>query len=124
MGKGSPRAPVEFGPSGRALWRSVVAWSIDGRELELQPVEIAVLRQACATADVIAKLEAAAADAPAMVPGSKGQAVVNPLVAEIRMQRLALRSLLASVKLPELATTWELLTPSQRARGAARARWG
>jgi hypothetical protein len=118
---GSP--PAGLGVSGRTLWREVTGWTVDGRALVLDPIESAALFSAAKIADTVSELETAAAKEPAMVEGSKGQQVVNPLLAEIRIQRTALRQMLNAVKLPGPVTALEQMTPSQRARMAARSRW-
>ncbi|MFD4635311.1 recombinase family protein [Streptomyces sp. NPDC058284] len=94
--------------------------------------EWATLRRAADTLDELAALEDAAADAPATVPGSKGQPVANPLFAEIRAHGTTYGALTRALKLPteakELAkvTTAERghLDPHTKALRAARARHG
>jgi hypothetical protein len=54
-----------------------------------------------------------------LVPGSRGQQVVNPSVAEVRQGRLALGKLLGQLDLPE--STKDAV---KGARQAAEARWG
>lgn len=53
-----------------------------------------------------------------LVPGSKGQDVINPSVAEVRQSRIALGKLLGQLDLPE--STRDAV---RSARGAAKARW-
>ena len=106
------RPPGGLKPAGRALWRSVAG------EYSLRPDELAVLREACRTADVIAQFEAALAGAPLLVAGSMGQPVLHPGVAELRMQRGVLASLLKQLRLPDV----DAERPNQH-RAAAVARW-
>lgn len=94
----------------------------DGHTLVLRPDELAVLEVAARTADTIVSLETEIGDGPLMVAGSKGQTIVNPAVVELRMQRVAVASLLRQLAIPE-EESWDNLTASQRARKAARARW-
>jgi hypothetical protein len=116
------RAPAGLGKAGRRLWRSVS----DG--LVLRADELAVLEAAARTADQVATLEAAVAASPPMIPGSRGQSILHPAIAELRLQRQLLSSLLGRLDVPEeeagFASAWDGLSSSQRARRAARARWG
>jgi hypothetical protein len=118
--KRSQRAPTRFGKAGKRLWTAVT----DG--LTFRPDELAVLESACRTADQVAGLEATLAGAPTMIAGSTGQLVLHPAIAELRLQRQLLASLLGRLDVPEvdaIGSEWENLTNSQRARKAARARW-
>ena len=120
MPEGRQRAPSGLGPAGRSLWRRVSAG------LALRPDETALLEAAARTADELAALEAELRDAPAQVKGSMGQPRPNPLYAEVRSHREALRRLLGSLDVPEaegLGSEWDGLSASTRARKAARARW-
>jgi hypothetical protein len=104
------------------MWRSVTAG------LVLRADELAILREACGVRDTIAALEEKLACAPVMLPGSRGQEVVNPAMPELRLQRQLLATLLARLDMPEQdagtgAAEWENLGNSQRARKAALARW-
>jgi hypothetical protein len=109
------RPPGGLRPSGRALWRSVLAAGY-----ELCPDESAVLREACGIADTIAAIERALVGAPLTVPGSMGQQVLHPGISELRMQRAALASLLKQLRLPDLDEAGQ--RPNQH-REAAQARW-
>jgi hypothetical protein len=120
-----PREPPGLGEAGRALWTAHAGWSHDGATVDLRPDELAILATAARVADQVALLEAELAGAAMTVEGSKGQAVVNPLVPELRHQRALLATLLGRLDLPEVdgPGAWDNLTASQRARKAARARW-
>jgi pyruvate/2-oxoglutarate dehydrogenase complex dihydrolipoamide acyltransferase (E2) component len=118
--------PAEFGPAGQELWRQVISHGEEG--LILRPDEAAVLATACRTADQITTLEATLARSPAMmIPGSKGQEILHPAIAELRLQRQLLAQLLGRLDVPEHLGDedgeWDNLTASQRARKAARERW-
>jgi hypothetical protein len=109
------RAPKGLGPPGRALWRGLTA------DFTLNPVERELLGQACQTADLIAALTAELG-ADLVVAGSRNQPVVNALLRELREQRMVLRRLLASLKVPA-AETERVSGASLRASDAARRRW-
>jgi phage terminase small subunit len=92
---GSPKAPTGLGPAGRGLWRAITA------DYELREDERQALAAACRTLDELRRVEDAMRAADVVVAGSKGQPRPNPLLAEARAHRLALRQLLISVGLDE-----------------------
>ena len=114
--------------AGQRLWAAVHDWRPEGdaEPLIWGPTELAILGQACGIADVVATLEAAVVGADAMVPAPRGRTQVNPLFGELRAQRLALGTLLGRLRMPDGLDSADIasLTPSQRGRRAARARWG
>ena len=110
------RAPSGLGPAGRRLWRRLCADTI------WRPDELEILTQAAHTADTISRLEETAERIPVIVPGSRKQATVNPLLQELRLSRQALAAFLSRLDVPEPADP-DALTPSQRGRRAAAARW-
>jgi len=57
--------------------------------------------QACKTADQIAELGEAAAEAPLTVKGRMGQRVISPFIAEARVQRGLLAQLLTRMNFAE-----------------------
>lgn len=87
--------PAGLNAGGRSLWFDVTA------AYELRPDERRLLEAAARTLDETAKLERALKRAPATVPGSKGQDRPNPLYAEVRSHRIALKQLLVAVGLEE-----------------------
>lgn len=118
----APRAPSGLSAAGKALWRSVTAgytWRQD---------ELKLLEQASRTADIVARLEAEVAAAPSLtVVNGAGTPITLPAVVELRLQRSLLSGLLGRLRWPdgsEVAGEWDGITASQRARQAARARWG
>lgn len=139
--------PPDLGDAGLALWESITLWapgsdedpSDDDSHLLWRPDDIAVLHEACATRDLIASLTGETKSAPAMMPGSRGQQVINPAIQELRQQRQLLASLLRQLGLPdhegkvegkagsgespEPKGEWDGLSASQRARKAAGKRW-
>ncbi|MDZ8275667.1 hypothetical protein R2Q81_06835 [Microbacterium aquimaris] len=60
-----------------------------------------MLESACRMSDRIDDLEEAMRGQDPMIPGSRGQMIAHPLLAEIRMQRVAVSSLLRQLKLPD-----------------------
>lgn len=58
-----------------------------------------LLTAVCSTLDLVEDLEAEVAHGGLTVPGSRGQAVINPAVVELRYQRAALSKLLAAMDL-------------------------
>lgn len=83
------RSPAGLGKPGRKLWREITS------DFDIQRDRRELLFQACKTADQIAELDEAAAEAPLTVGGSMGQPVISPFIAEARVQRGLLAQLLA-----------------------------
>lgn len=106
------RAPKGLKQAGKALWKDVSSG------YTLRPDERRVLESACKTADLIDHLEASLVGQPATVTGSKGQEVAHPLIAEIRMQRVAFAGLLRALRLPD-----ESAGERNQQRDAAASRW-
>ena len=86
-----------LGPAGRRLWRGVWAG------FELDPVEAAILGEACHVVDTTDALRDALVDAEPTVAGSTGQARINPLYAEIRAQQATLGRLCRAIGLSQAA---------------------
>jgi hypothetical protein len=91
------RIPAGLGESGRKLWREITSVF----DIEHDPDRRELLFQAAKTADQIAELDEAAAEAPLTVKGSMGQPVLSPFIAEARVQRGWLAQLLAQVNFAE-----------------------
>ncbi len=108
--------PKGLGPAGRSLWKSVAA------EYMLRPDELRVLEHCAHLEDRIRQLEDELAGQPVMVEGSRGQPVLNPLVAEIRFSRETFARTIAKLRLPD--DYGMPRNPSVSARELARARWG
>jgi hypothetical protein len=107
----------KFAAAGAELWDSIAP------RYDLRPDELRILADACYLADAIEVLRAAfAADGRAMVPGSMGQLVMNPLLNEQKAHRTAIAGLLVKLKLPDdgAGESGDVSTP---ARKAAAARW-
>ena len=121
-----PTPPAGLRAAGHELWSAHTA----DPDVTYRPDELAVLAEAAKVADVIARLEEALADGPVLLPGSRGQSRVSPVIIEARLQRGLLSALLGRLSIPDPASTegvageWDTMTASERARRAAGARWG
>jgi hypothetical protein len=91
------RVPAGLDRPGKTLWRRITAEF----DLESDPDKAELLFQACKTADQIAELDEAAAEAPLTVKGSMGQPVISPFISEARVQRGLLAQLLARMNFAE-----------------------
>jgi hypothetical protein len=113
------RAPSGLRGPGRALWRQVAA------DYELRPDEMVLLEQCCRSADLITRMESEAAAAGLTSAGSKGQPVINPVLAELRLQKIALARLMFQLGLPDADAGGVNLdhARSTLARKAALTRW-
>ena len=88
------RKPAKLGPSGTALWTAVTAG------YDLAEHELALLRQAVRTLDLIDELQKAC-DAFGPIVESPQGAKANPALVEIRQQRLTVARLLAQLRIPD-----------------------
>ncbi len=84
-----PTAPAGSGTAGRRLWRSVVD------AFDLAEHELALLRQACATADMCELLAAIVA-----VEGPLRDGKAHPALVELRQQRILLARLVVALRVP------------------------
>jgi hypothetical protein len=85
--------------------------------------ELEILRQAVATADEIASLEAELRASSFVVAGYAGQPRPNPLLKIIQDHRLLLRRLVDSLALPDDDQEHGMRPGQRHARTAANARW-
>lgn len=106
-------APRGLKAAGRKLWNATL------ENYELRQDELVILKDACAEADLIARMEKALEDAPLTVTGSMGQLVAHPLVQELRQHRATLASLLGKIKFPDEDDKTKL----NQHRAAAQSRW-
>lgn len=90
----TPAPPMELRDAGKRLWLSALA------DYELDEHELALLLQACRTADYLDRLAADAANAPLLIKNSRGDDVANPLLTESRQQSIVLARLLAALRMP------------------------
>lgn len=109
-------APRGLEAAGRRFWRQIVA------EYAPSDSESVLLEAACRQLDELSRLEAELADAPVLVAGSRGQQRVNPLFAEVRMHRTALKGLLTALDL-EVPSEQQPGARSHEARRLALVRW-
>jgi len=93
MTKTKTPAPTGAGKAGAALWGSV----LDVYDLEEH--ELAVLREAVRTVDLLDELDGIIKTEGAVVTSPQG-AKANPAAVEARQQRIALARLLAALRLP------------------------
>ena len=113
----SPKPPDGLETAGKQLWDSVTA------KFVLNAGEIEILRQAAATADEIALLEAELRASSLVVAGYSGQPRPNPLLKIIQDHRLLLRRLVDSLALPDEDQESGLRPGQRHARTAAQGRW-
>jgi hypothetical protein len=83
--------PRGLGTEGQKLWKGVVGEFNLGTE----PHKLRILLDACMTADLIKRLDTAAAKQPLTVKGSMGHQVINPCIAQSQTARMQLAQLLA-----------------------------
>ena len=112
-GRGTVARPPGLGVDGNKFWDEITA------EFDLGGAELAVLADACHERDLLSRLQAELGAQDAMVPGSKGQQVSNPLFGEIRQHRLAFVALVKALKLP----TDDTGSASANARALVNRRW-
>ena len=117
MVEGVPEPPEGLGEPGVRLWTSIAG------EFVLNAGELEILRQAVATADEIASLEAELRASSLVVAGYAGQPRPNPLLKIIQDHRLLLRRLVDSLALPDEGEESGLRPGQRHARAAARGRW-
>jgi hypothetical protein len=111
--------PQGLDASGLQLWNSVTEVYV------LTASEVAILTQACYTADELTRLEAAVKKLPGLTTkGSTGQIKPHPLLAEVRAHRALLQRLMEGLNLPDQEQQVGRRAGARHAARAARARWG
>ena len=113
----SPKPPEGLRGPGKRLWDSVAASFV------LNAGEVEILRQAAATADEIASLEAELRSSSLVVAGHTGQPRPNPLLKIIQDHRLLLRRLVDSLALPDEDQEHGMRPGQRHAQRAAQGRW-
>ncbi len=96
----TPAAPSGLSDEAVTLWRR---WHSELADDDLIPDgrEAAILTEACRHLTIATRLEAALAELDSLVvPGSRGNQRVTPLVGEIDKVRRTVASLLGSIKAP------------------------
>jgi len=115
------KIPLPTGLAGRGAR----FWSAMTDTYTFRDDELELLIEVCRMLTFLADMEAATKGAPLIVKGSTGQAKVNPLIQEIRVQRLALGSLLRQLKVPDpMNATRQPSARTKHATRAAKGRWG
>jgi hypothetical protein len=118
--------PKDLADPGRKLWRQIIN-DAKAVPLILNAVELAQLHAACKLEDRIATLEAELATQDIGSTGSTGQPVLNPLIAEIRLQTQLKTQTLGRLMLDLPAENAPKATVgtqgTNRFRNAALARW-
>lgn len=87
-------APRNLGSAGRRLWRSIQT------DFELSEHESAILRQACAVADVCADLQSRVDLEGTMTADRFGDSRANPALVELRQQQILLTRLVVALRVP------------------------
>ena len=117
MSDESLKPPDGLETAGKQLWDSVTASFV------LNAGEVEILRQAAATADEIALLEAELRASSLVVAGYAGQPQPNPLLKIIQDHRLLLRRLVDSLALPDDDQESGMRPGQRHAQRAAQGRW-
>ena len=117
MSDESLKPPDGLETAGKQLWDSVTASFV------LNAGEVEILRQAAATADEIALLEAELRASSLVVAGYAGQPRPNPLLKIIQDYRLLLRRLVDSLALPDDDQESGMRPGQRHAQRAAQGRW-
>ena len=117
MSDESLKPPDGLETAGKQLWDSVTASFV------LNAGEVEILRQAAATADEIALLEAELRASSLVVAGYAGQPRPNPLLKIIQDHRLLLRRLVDSLALPDDDQESGMRPEQRHAQRAAQGRW-
>ena len=117
MSDESLKPPDGLETAGKQLWDSVTASFV------LNAGEVEILRQAAATADEIALLEAELRASSLVVAGYAGQPRQNPLLKIIQDHRLLLRRLVDSLALPDDDQESGMRPGQRHAQRAAQGRW-
>lgn len=112
-----PARPRDLRAAGKRMWGEVTG------AFDLGPDEIGALIEACRTVDELDDLRAALDGQPMTVPGSTGQPVANPLLAEVRRHRATLAQLLDRLNLPAGDEDAGSTPAQRRAQRAAQQRW-
>jgi hypothetical protein len=93
-GKTVAAPPKGTGPSGRALWRDVLA------KFDLEEHELALLREAVRSVDQLDNLHDIVQRDGVIVDGPNGTPKMHPAAVEARQLRIALARVIAALRLP------------------------
>jgi len=89
-----PNAPEGSREAGRRLWCSVV------EEFDLEEHELALLREATRTVDLLDELDATVRRDGAVIVTAEGHPRAHPAAIEARQQRIALARVLSALRMP------------------------
>jgi hypothetical protein len=109
--KRKPAVPKGTGASGTRLWRAVIDTYV------LDQWELALLREAVRTVDLLDELDAVVKRDGPVVPGQRGDKA-HPALVEARQLKIALARLLAALRLPDGVAGDESRGRRQRRAGA------
>ena len=115
----SSQKPAPDGLAGSAvkLWADVTSKYV------MRADELRILADACFEMQLVDSMQAELNMGEMLVMGSQGQQVPNPLLGEIRQHRGMVKTLIASLKLPDDGAGDTAGAVSAQARSAANARW-
>ena len=112
-----PRVPAGLGTQGAAFFRRLM------NEYDFEVSEIPIVEMAARQAEINSALEQAISKNESFIEGSKGQKVLNPAIAEVRLGRVVLARLLAQLPFPDEDDIPRSAKSEAKAR-AANSRWG
>jgi hypothetical protein len=116
------KAPTELGTHGRRLWLKLVREANDAG-FRWDAMELEQVFHACEIRDTIADLQEQMSGQSRLIPGSREQWVINPLITEIRLRRQLLSQTLARLKLPEQKQDGLNIIGANPHRAGANKRW-
>lgn len=123
-----PKPPRPLGADGLRLWRSILTPDPSDPTVPrwvLRPDELQALSMACEQVQRAADLLAGVDLAHPLVPGSAGNMVLHPAIAEARQLEAEARRALVGLKLPDTdADSMGADAYRQHQANAANARWG
>ena len=109
--------PTDLSAKTSVLWDEITS------TYDLNPAELIVLEQFCKQTDLITYLEGEVNLGQLTITGSRNNQVVNPLLSELRQQRMVLSALVKTLRLPETETENQD-TRSTAGRDLVNIRWG
>lgn len=105
-----PPAPPGLARGGRRKWREA------HEKYVFTPAETAILERICRQIDRLERLDGEISASPVVVDGSRGQPVPSPLLAEIRLQELALGKLVKLLALPDEPSRTPARVPKRKGK--------
>ena len=115
MASSTPPAGLKAG--GAAFWAELTG------EFQFDVAELRILADCCREIDLIDRLQAEADAGEAIVKGSMGQDVANPMFGELAKHRNLLRGLIRDLRLPSEGGADSAGARSASARQLAEHRW-